>query len=73
MSPATPSGPAALSLRPLTGDARDGRYQLVFSAGEYAVARWGGEDWRYSNGAPLGFTPTHYRPSTQPETARETA
>lgn len=64
-----PSRPILIETQPIVlrhaQDGRepfDGRYQLVFADGhDFAIARWSGDRWAFSSGAPLDFEPTEYR------------
>lgn len=51
-----------IETRPIDDDARTGTYQLVFGAGQFAIARWQDERWAFSSGRPIGFEPEEYRP-----------
>jgi hypothetical protein len=54
--------PAGLQLQPIDDDARNGGFQLVFGAGQYAIARWRHGRWTFANGHQLHFDPEGYRP-----------
>lgn len=46
---------------PIDDAARNGRYQLVFSANRYALVRWVCEQWVFPSGNPFPEQPTHYQ------------
>jgi hypothetical protein len=57
--------PAALQerLRPIDDEARSGRLQMVFGAGEFALARWRADLAAWLCGAePLPYEPELYLP-----------
>lgn len=51
-----------LGVVPIDEAAHDGRYQLVFCDGHYAIVRWFEDRWLFPSGQPWPSTPTHYRP-----------
>lgn len=52
--------PAAIDLQPIDGGARDGRFQLVFQDGLFALVRWADGHWWWSSGLRSVLEPTHY-------------
>lgn len=59
--PATPAAARIVTI-PIDDAARDGRFQIVFVNGRFALVRWVGAQWRFSSGAALPVLPTHYQP-----------
>lgn len=53
---------ASIEAVPIDDAARDGRFQLVFAEGRYALVRFVAEHWVFSSGVPLPDLPTHYQP-----------
>ncbi|EJL30091.1 hypothetical protein [Novosphingobium sp. AP12] len=53
---------ASIDAVPIDDDARDGRFQLVFAGGRYALVRFIAEHWVFSSGVPLPEHPTLYHP-----------
>jgi hypothetical protein len=51
-----------LGIVPIDAAAHDGRTQLVFAGGRYALVRWTEERWQFPSGQPWRLTPTHYKP-----------
>ncbi len=51
-----------LGVVPIDEAARDGRHQLVFARGRYALVRWVEEQWLFPSGNPWPIRPTHYKP-----------
>jgi hypothetical protein len=47
---------------PIDEAARDGRFQLVFAKGRYALVRFTAEHWVFSSGVPFLEQPTLYHP-----------
>lgn len=52
--------PANIYLQPIDDDARDGRFQLVFQGGVFALVRWADGHWWWSSGLRSVLEPTHY-------------
>lgn len=59
--------PTTLHLQPIDDGARDGRPQLVFGGGDFALGYWRRDAWVFGNGNPLPFEPDQYRPRANPE------
>ena len=51
-----------LGVVPIDEAAQNGRYQLVFAGGRFALVRWNHERWLFPSGQPWPLTPSHYRP-----------
>lgn len=54
--------PAPIEVVPIDDAARDGRFQLVFAGGRYALVRFAAEHWLFSSGVPFPEQPTLYHP-----------
>ncbi|MBT0667047.1 hypothetical protein HT136_01525 [Novosphingobium profundi] len=54
--------PVSIEALPIDDAARDGRFQLVFVEGRYALVRFVAEHWVFSSGVPFPGHPTHYQP-----------
>lgn len=59
--------PPSINLAPIDEGALDGGFKLLFGGASFAVAKWYGDRWVFSNGAELHFTPTAYRPTPRAE------
>lgn len=55
-----PMIPAGIDLQPIDDAARNGRYQLIFQGGLFAVVRWADDCWCFSSGERSALDPTHY-------------
>lgn len=49
-----------LRLAPIHDGLRDGKSHVVVRGTRFALAAWIDGCWRFSNGAPIDFEPTHY-------------
>ena len=49
-----------LTLHPIDGTVRDGKWHLLGNGETYALVRWTGREFAFGSGLPLNFEPTGY-------------